>query len=97
MMLHTDPIAPEAHMKSFLSAKQVVARLNGAISLKLVYSLVAQGKLRANRATGKLLIEEDSLVELMEGKPRGPPVPEEPPPLQRPRGRPNRKKVMELW
>lgn len=83
-------------MKSFLSVRQVVQRLNGAISVKLVYKLAAQGKLRTNRATGKLLIEEDSLVELMEGQPRGPPVPEEPPPPVRPRGRP-KKAELELW
>ena len=84
-------------MKSFLSAKQVVAKLNGAISVKLVYKLCQQGKLRTNRATGKLLIEEDSLVEMMEGRPRGPPTPEEPPPPVRPRGRPKKKAEMELW
>ncbi len=89
-----DRVRGEA-VKSFLSAKQVVQRLNGAISLKLVYSLVAQGKLRANRATGKLLIEEDSLFELME--PAKPAVPECPPPAVRPRGRPKRKPEMELW
>jgi hypothetical protein len=81
-------------VKTYLSAKQVVQRLNGAISLKLVYALVARGKLRGNRATGKLLIEEDSLVELME--PAKPVVPECPPPPLRPRGRPKRK-VQELW
>ena len=80
-------------MKSFLSVKQVVQRLNGAVSAKLIYKLASQGKLKANRATGKLLIEEESLLELME--PRGPPVPEEPPPPIRKRGRP--KKKMELW
>lgn len=80
-------------MKTYLSAKQVVQRLNGAISVKLVYVLVARGKLRANRATGKILIEEDSLVELMEPKPV---VPECPPPQVRPRGRP-RKQPMPLW
>ena len=83
-------------MKSFLSVKQCVARLNGSVSGKLIYKLAAHGKLRSNRATGKLLIEEDSLVELMEGKPRGPPVPEEPPPPLRKRGRP-KKKTLELW
>ena len=85
-------------MKSYLSVRQVVQRLNGSISVKLVYKLVSQGKLRGNRATGKLLIEEDSLVELMEGKPRAPPVPEEPPP--KPKRRVNRKNPgieMELW
>jgi hypothetical protein len=82
-------------VKSFLSAKQVVERLNRAISVKLVYKLIAQGKLRANRATGKVLIEEESLEELM-GKARGPPVPEEPPPPRRPRGRP-KKQPAELW
>jgi hypothetical protein len=88
---------PERVVKSFLSVKQVVARLNGAVSAKLVYKLVAQGKLRANRATGKVLVEEDSLVELLEGKPRGPPVPEEPPPPRRPRGRPRKADPMKLW
>ncbi len=82
-------------MKSYLSVKQVVARLNGSISVKTVYKLVSLGKLHSNRATGKLLIEEDSLIELMEGPPRPPPVPEEPPPKRRPRGRP--KKEMPLW
>ena len=81
-------------MKSFLSAKQVVARLNGAISVKTVYKLVSLGKLRANRATGKVLVEEDSLVELMEG-PSKPLVLEAPPPPVRPRGRP--KKTLPLW
>jgi excisionase family DNA binding protein len=84
-----------AAMKSYLSVKQVVERLNGAISVKLVYKLIEQGKLRANRATGKVLVEEDSLIELMEGPPK-PVVPEMLPPPQRPRGRP-RKKTVELW
>ena len=83
-------------MKSYLSAKQVVARLNGAISVKQVYRLVSLGKLRANRSLGKVLIEEESLVELLDGPPRPSPVPELPPPPVRPRGRP-KKKVMELW
>jgi hypothetical protein len=80
-------------MKSFLSAKQVVAKLNGSISVKLVYALVAKGKLRSNRATGKLLIEEDSLDELMEGNAL---TPEAPPQPVRPRGRPRSDK-MKLW
>lgn len=84
-------------MKTYLSVKQVVARLNGAISGKLVYKLASTGKLRANRATGKLLIEEDSLIELMEGQARAPPVPEEPPPPVRPRGRPKKKSGIDLW
>jgi hypothetical protein len=71
-----------------------VARLNGAISLRFVYALVARGKLRANRQLGKLLIEESSLEELIEPPQRGPPVPEMPSP--QPRGRP-KKKTMELW
>lgn len=82
-------------MKSYLSVRQVVARLNGAISVKLVYKLVAEGKLRSNRATGKLLVEEESLVELLEGKSK-PVLPEIPPPPSRPRGRP-KKKEMQLW
>lgn len=56
-------------LKTYLSAKQVVERLNGAISVKHVYRLVAQGKLRANRKLGKVLIELESLIELLEGKP----------------------------
>ena len=52
-------------VKSFLSVKQCVAKLNGAVSVKTVYKLAALGKLRVNRATGKMLIEEDSLEELM--------------------------------
>jgi hypothetical protein len=82
-------------MKTYLSVRQVVQRLNGAVSAKLVYKLIATGKLRANRATGKLLVEEDSLVELMEG-PHKPAVPEMPPPPKRPRGRPKKEK-MQLW
>lgn len=82
-------------MKSFLSVKQVVARLNGAVSAKLIYKLASQGKLRCNRNLGKLLIEEDSLLEILE--PRGPPVPEEPPPPKRPRGRPKKRQEFELW
>lgn len=83
-------------MKSYLSAKQVVKLLNGAISLKLVYSLVAKGKLRANRNTGKLLIEEDSLSELMEGKVVAA-VPVMPPPPVRKRGRPKKIEQPPLW
>lgn len=84
-------------LKSYLSVEQVVRRLNGAVSGKLVYKLVAAGKLRANRATGKLLIEEDSLVELMEGQARPPPAPELPPPPRRPRGRPKKRREADLW
>lgn len=83
-------------MKSYLSARQVVQRLNGAISVKLVYALVKKGKLRGNRTTGKLLIEEDSLIELLEGKPRPPPPPEEPPPKRRV-SRKNPGVEVELW
>jgi hypothetical protein len=83
-------------MKSYISVRQVVQRLNGAVSVKLIYKLVGQGKLRGNRATGKLLVEEDSLVELMEGN-RKPAVPEEPSPPVRPRGRPRKPKPMALW
>lgn len=83
-------------MKSYLSARQVVQRLNGAISVKQVYRLCSLGRLRSTRALGKLLIEEDSLAELLEGQPRPPPVPEAPPPPRRPRGRPKKQKL-ELW
>lgn len=82
-------------MKSYLSVRQVVQKLNGAVSVKLIYRKVAEGKLRVNRALGKLLIEEDSLAELLEGPP-APPVPELPPPPKRPRGRPKSKSV-DLW
>jgi hypothetical protein len=82
-------------MKSYLSVRQVVERLNNAVSAKLVYKLISQGKLRANRATGKLLVEEDSLVELLDG-PRNEPVPEMPPPPVRSRGRPKPQK-MQMW
>lgn len=80
-------------MKSYLSVKQVRERLNNAVSVKLIYRLVEQGKLRANRATGKVLIEEESLIELLEGQ-VSKPVPEMPPPPKRPRGRP---KKQQLW
>ena len=83
-------------MKSYLSVKQVVGRLNGAISAKLVYKLIQRGKLRANTATGKLLVEEDSLLELLEGPPK-PQVEEMPPPPRRPRGRPKKQSEMPLW
>ena len=83
-------------MKTYLSAKQVVQRLNGAISVKQVYKLIAGGKLRANRALGKILIEEDSLLELLE-PPRPPPAPEMPPPPPRPRGRSRKPKEIPLW
>jgi hypothetical protein len=66
------------------------------ISVKLVYKLIAQGKLRGNRATGKLLVEEDSLIQLMEGAPK-PEVSEELPPKQKPRGRPKKPDPMPLW
>jgi hypothetical protein len=79
-------------MKSYISVRQVVERLNSSISVKLVYKLIAAGKLRVNRSTGKVLVEEESLVELMEGSPRAPPVPETPPPR-----RTQRKETVELW
>lgn len=82
-------------MKTYLSARQVVKLLNGSISLKLVYALVAKGKLRANRNTGKLLIEEESVVELVEGK-AAEAVPEMPAPPLRKRGRPP-KRQPKLW
>jgi hypothetical protein len=81
-------------VKSYLSVQQVVERLNGAVSAKLIYKLVARGKLRANKATGKVLVEEDSLVELLGGG--KPVVPEMPPPPLRRRGRP-RKTQPQLW
>jgi len=86
-------------MKSYLSVKQVVERLNNAISAKLVYRLIDKGKLRANRETGKILVEEDSLLELMEGKPKPSetaPQPSPPPALPRPRRRKGKQKL-ELW
>jgi hypothetical protein len=61
-------------LKRYLSAKQVVEKLNGSISVKLVYKLIAQGKLRVNRETGKVLVEEDSLIELLQGRAEKPPV-----------------------
>jgi hypothetical protein len=82
-------------MKSYLSVKQVVIRLNHAISVKTVYKLIREGKLRANQATGKILVEEDSLVELMEGPPK-PAAPELPPPPVRRPGRPRREPA-DLW
>jgi hypothetical protein len=83
-------------VKSYLSARQVVQRLGGAISVKLVYKLCGQKKLRCNRNLGKVLVEEDSLVELLEGRPRPPPPPEEPPPKRRV-NRKNPGIEMELW
>ena len=82
----------EDTMKSYLSARQVVERLNGSISVKLVYKLIGAGKLRVNRSTGKVLVEEDSLIELMEGNPRPPPVPETPPSRRR-----QRREKVDLW
>jgi hypothetical protein len=79
-------------MKSYLSAKQVVQKLNGAISVKLIYRLVEQGKLRANRSLGKVLIEEDSLIELLEDNVRSPP-PEKHPPRKSTAKRP----IVDLW
>lgn len=81
-------------VKSYLSVRQVVQRLNGAVSAKLVYKLIAMGKLRANRATGKVLVEEESLAELMGGKPATA-VPELPPPPRR--GRFGRREKAKLW
>ncbi len=63
--------------------------------LKVVYKLTEQGKLRANRATGKVVSDEDCLVQLME-EPTKKPVPELRPPSQRPRGLP-KKEEMQLW
>jgi hypothetical protein len=60
-----------------------------------LYALISKGRLRVNRNLGKLLIEEDSLIELLE-PPRPPGPPEEPPPPRRPRGRP-KKNPLPLW
>ena len=78
------------------SHEVAVSRLNHAISVKTVYKLVAQGKLRANRATGKLLVEEESLIRLMDGNPDQAMPEEAPPPPRRPPGRP-RQSDRELW
>lgn len=80
-------------MKVYLSVKQAVKRLNRSVSAKLIYVLIARGKLRVNRNLGRILIEEDSLIELMAGPPE---VPSEPPPPVRARGRPKKDK-MPLW
>lgn len=81
-------------MKSYLSVRQVVQKLNGSISVKLVYKLISNGKLRVNRATGKVLVEEESLAELMDGKPHVPTVSE---PSPRSRQRERRKQPVDLW
>jgi excisionase family DNA binding protein len=80
-------------LKRYLSVKQVTERLNNAISVKLVYKLIAQGKLRANRATGKVLVEEESLVELMGEKPRA----TRPPPVKSNPRRSPAKPEVRLW
>ena len=89
----------EQRMKSYLSAKQVAQKLNGAISLKQVYRLIQLGKLKVNRNLGKILIEEESLelllAEPMDQKKN---VPSEPPPTQRKPGRPKKHQApVELW
>ncbi len=81
-------------MKSYLSVRQCVARLNGAVSIKLIYALVKKGRLRANRALGKLLVEEDSLLELLNEEPTLPPPAEEVP-VQVPARQ--RKGQIDLW
>lgn len=83
-------------MKSYLSVRQVVARLNGAVSVKLIYKLIDLGKLRVNRALGKVLVEEDSLIELM----AGPGIPQTAQAMVAPRTRPRRqqrKRGVDLW
>jgi hypothetical protein len=98
-----ESVEPHGGPKRYLSVKQVVQQLNNAVSDKLIYKLVAEGKLRANKATGKVLIEVDSLNELMgESRPAVRP-PQQPPPPRRPRGRPRgrmprpKEKRIELW
>lgn len=81
-------------MKTFLSVKQAVAALNHSVSAKLLYKLISQGKLRVNRATGKVLIEQDSLFELM-ATPEEPAS--EPPPPVRKAGRPKKAAALDLW
>jgi hypothetical protein len=88
-------------MKSYLSVRQVVERLNGSVKLGLIYRLIRDGRLRVSRGLGKVLVEEDSLTELLEAgtePKKRPMVPEAPPPPPRPRGRPRKNpKPMELW
>jgi hypothetical protein len=86
-------------MKSYLSAKQVAQRLNGAISVKQIYRLIHMGKLKVNRNLGKILIEEESLERLLAGpEPEQEVVPSEPPPPSRKPGRPKKHlEPIELW
>ena len=62
-----------AKIKRYLSVRQVAERLNNAVSVKQIYKLIAVGRLRVNRQLGKLLVEEDSLIELLNGEATPPP------------------------
>ena len=42
-------------MKTFLSVKEAVAELSGAVSAKPIYAFVASGVIRSNRALGKVV------------------------------------------
>ena len=52
-------------MPRYLSVKQVREWLGGAVSIRLIYKLIDQGKLRVNRALGKVLVLGSSLEALL--------------------------------
>src|SRR5262245_43623678 len=64
--IHARQCIPEVFMRSYLFVKQVRERLNNSTSTRLVYKLIEKGKLRVNRTTGKVLVLEESLEQLLE-------------------------------
>ena len=83
----------------YISVRQAVQRLNGAVGKSLIYSLIATGRLRATRLMGKILIDAGHLDELLIAGLTGP-RPEPPaPPAAKPAPLPDpiRKRRIKLW
>jgi len=59
----------------FISIKQAIERLNGAVSKSFLYKLIADGKLRGTNLGGKVLVDAGHLDELLAAGLNGPQPP----------------------
>jgi excisionase family DNA binding protein len=59
----------------FISIKQAIDRLNGAVGKSLLYEMVATGQLRHTRLGSRVLIDRDHLDQILAENLRGPSSP----------------------
>jgi excisionase family DNA binding protein len=59
----------------YISVRQAIELLNGAVSRSFLYKLVAEGKLRGTNLAGKVLVDADHLDELLAAGLSGPQPP----------------------